>query len=209
MLDPVDRPIAEFFDRCARAGDMAGFSPEEEEKLAGYLKDWNLHPGLRVLEPGCGSGRLTERIASFVGTHGEILALDLSPEMVTGARNRNLPPQVIVQEGSARSIPREDGWFDVILCFCVFPHFLNREACMAEMARVLKPAGDIWVNHFMRREELNAFHGNASVELIRHVLPDREKMVELFDRAGLDVLECTDDARGYRLHARKREVVLS
>src|SRR5262249_48382227 len=48
-----------------------------------------LAPGRRALEVGCGTGLFTE---VFAATGAEILAVDISPELVAQARRRGLPP---------------------------------------------------------------------------------------------------------------------
>src|SRR5262249_51180063 len=48
-----------------------------------------LAPGRRVLEVGCGTGLFTE---TFAATGAEILAVDISPELIEQARQRGLPP---------------------------------------------------------------------------------------------------------------------
>jgi 2-polyprenyl-3-methyl-5-hydroxy-6-metoxy-1,4-benzoquinol methylase len=51
-----------------------------------------LHPGLRVLEVGCGTGLFTELFANS-GVH--LCALDISPDLLELARKRRLPPDQV------------------------------------------------------------------------------------------------------------------
>src|SRR5215470_6599353 len=47
-----------------------------------------LGPGVRVLEIGCGTGLFTE---AFAATGADIVAVDISPELVDIAKRRGLP----------------------------------------------------------------------------------------------------------------------
>ena len=80
-----NRELADYFDRCAADGVMSAFTPEEEPKIERLLAMWNLKPGDRVVEPGCGSGRLTEHLARAVGNNGHVLAVDISRGMIDKA----------------------------------------------------------------------------------------------------------------------------
>src|SRR5215211_7040503 len=48
-----------------------------------------LGPGKRALELGCGTGQFTEMLAQF---GGQLLAVDISPNLLDLARARGLPP---------------------------------------------------------------------------------------------------------------------
>ena len=47
-----------------------------------------LQPGMRVLDVGCGPGRLTVPMAEKVGPHGEVVAIDIQPRMLARAREK-------------------------------------------------------------------------------------------------------------------------
>ena len=47
-----------------------------------------LKPGMRVLDAGCGPGRVTIPAAKLVGSKGEVVALDIQPAMLDMARQR-------------------------------------------------------------------------------------------------------------------------
>jgi ubiquinone/menaquinone biosynthesis C-methylase UbiE len=87
-----------------------------------------------VLECGCGTGLILERIVGFART---AKAIDLSPGMLEAARARGLD----VHEASITSIPFADRSFDVTCCFKVLPHVQDVGRALAEMARVTRPGG--------------------------------------------------------------------
>jgi len=90
--------------------------------------------GGRVLEVGCGTGLILERLATLAD---EAWGLDLSPGMLEGARRRGLS----VVEGSATHIPFEDDHFDLVCSFKVLAHVPDIGAALAEIARVTRPGG--------------------------------------------------------------------
>lgn len=90
--------------------------------------------GARVLEVGCGTGLILERLAA---TAEDAWGLDLSPGMLDVARGRGL--QVV--EGSATEIPFDDGHFDVVCSFKVLAHVPEIGKALAEIARVTRPGG--------------------------------------------------------------------
>jgi SAM-dependent methyltransferase len=87
-----------------------------------------------VLEVGCGTGLLLERIARFAAT---ARGIDLSPGMLEKARARGLD----VVEGTATHLPFPDATFDVTCSFKVLAHVPEIGLALREMARVTRPRG--------------------------------------------------------------------
>jgi ubiquinone/menaquinone biosynthesis C-methylase UbiE len=87
-----------------------------------------------VLECGCGTGLLLERIARFARS---AVAIDLSPGMLERARARGLD----VREASVTAIPFAPESFDVTCAFKVLSHVPQIGRALAEMARVTRPGG--------------------------------------------------------------------
>lgn len=90
--------------------------------------------GLDVLECGCGTGLILERIAPFAR---RAVGIDLSPGMLERARGRGLD----VHEGSVTALPFEDASFDVTCSFKVLAHVPDIGKALSEMARVTRPGG--------------------------------------------------------------------
>lgn len=90
--------------------------------------------GKDVLECGCGTGLILERLAGFAR---RAVGIDLSPGMLEVARGRGLE----VHEGSVTHLPFEDATFDVTCSFKVLAHVPDIGRALAEMARVTRPGG--------------------------------------------------------------------
>ncbi len=197
----TEQEIGAFFDKCANNGLMAEFDEAEKKKLARFLGMWNIRPGDRILEPGCGTGRLTEILAGIVGKDGAVVASDLSGEMIARAKKRGLPPWVRVDCASFHPVPVEDGYFDIVLCFQVFPHFNDRRRALAEIRRVIKPGGTLWIAHLSSRAAINTLHHNAGDVVVSHMIPDEIEMRNLLAGEGFTVKMIQDSPEGYMVQA--------
>jgi SAM-dependent methyltransferase len=103
--------------------------------------------GRRVLEVGCGTGLILERVRGFAS---EVCGVDLSPGMLERARDRGLD----VREADCTALPFPDASFDVAYSFKVLAHVDRIDQALAEMARVVRPGGhlvfDVYNRHSMR-----------------------------------------------------------
>jgi ubiquinone/menaquinone biosynthesis C-methylase UbiE len=87
-----------------------------------------------LLEVGCGTGLLLERLAKVART---AKGIDLSHGMLEKARTRGLD----VCQGSVLELPYPDDAFDVTCSFKVLAHVEEIERALAEMIRVTRPSG--------------------------------------------------------------------
>jgi len=113
--------------------------------------------GRRVLDLGCGTGRLTGPLAERATAR--VWGVDASPQMLAVAREK-LPAGVGLKQGRAEDLPFRDGWFDRAVMWLVV-HLVDRPAAFREVARVLVPDGRLAVVSFatehFRRFWLNRF----------------------------------------------------
>jgi SAM-dependent methyltransferase len=101
--------------------------------------------GARVLEVGCGPGRLSIRLARQHGL--EVTGLDLDPAMIARARantdraaNRGgRRPSFLVGDVAALAFP--DRSFDLVVSTLSMHHWADPAAALAEIGRVLRPGG--------------------------------------------------------------------
>ncbi len=100
--------------------------------------------GAQVLEAGCGTGLILERVAGFAD---EAWGLDLSSGMLARARERGLR----VVQGSVTELPFPAERFDVVYSFKVLAHVERIHEALAEMARVLRRGGYMLVEFYNPR----------------------------------------------------------
>ena len=97
-----------------------------------------------VLEAGCGTGLILERIARFARS---ARGIDLSGGMLARAHARGLE----VAQASVTALPYQDASFDVVCSFKVLAHVADIEAALAEMARVTRPGGHVLAEFYNTR----------------------------------------------------------
>ena len=125
--------------------DADAFWRSGEEALEGTLTTvgaW-FAPTERVLEIGCGIGRMTRAIAARAGS---VVALDVSSEMIARARVELADlPDVELVVGSGHDLDGlADAAFDAVYSFVVFQHIPDPAvtcAYITEIGRVLRPGG--------------------------------------------------------------------
>ncbi|BAY11622.1 class I SAM-dependent methyltransferase [Calothrix sp. NIES-2098] len=118
------------------------FYQSVHKRLLEYV---DLPPRPHVLDLGCGTGRLLDRLAAkFPDLRGT--GLDLSPQMVRVARQNNRHrPRLIYVEGKAEFLPFADGQFDAVFNTISFLHYLEPTQILNEVGRVLSPGGRFYL----------------------------------------------------------------
>jgi len=92
--------------------------------------------GRRVLEVGCGTGRLAAALAE---RGARVWGVDPSEDMLAQAR-ATAGKDVGFKLGRAEALPFKDGWFERAVLRLVV-HLVDRPRALAELARVLAPGG--------------------------------------------------------------------
>jgi ubiquinone/menaquinone biosynthesis C-methylase UbiE len=134
-----------FFDRWAPNYDFlltTVFYQAVHKRLLEYAE---LPARSQVLDLGCGTGRLLNRLASV---YPEIqgIGLDLSTQMLRQARAKNQHhPRLIFVRGNAEDLPFADKQFDAVFNTISFLHYANPEKVFAEISRVLRPQGKFYL----------------------------------------------------------------
>ncbi len=112
------------------------------KRLLEYVK---LPAQSNILDLGCGTGRLLDRLASqFPQLRGT--GLDLSAQMLYQARQRHRHrPRLIYIQGNAESLPFADRQFDAVFNTISFLHYPKPERVFSEVSRVLRPSGHFYL----------------------------------------------------------------
>jgi ubiquinone/menaquinone biosynthesis C-methylase UbiE len=169
----------------------------------------------RALDSATGSGALAFALAQHVR---EVVGVDLVPELLEQARRRaEGVPNVTFVEGDAIKLPFDYGSFDLAATMRSLHHIARPELAVAELARVTRPRGRVFVvdqiapvdplaaaelNRFERTRDPSHTRALADIDL-RHlfesnglVLIRAEYEQELRDLdAYLDLAGCEGEAR--------------
>jgi len=100
-------------------------------------KGAGLGPGVRVLELGCGTGLFTEK---FAQTGAELVAIDISPDLLKIAKARTLPPERVHFRQGLFEEDTIEGHFDAVIGSSVL-HHLDLERALPKISQLLKPSG--------------------------------------------------------------------
>jgi ubiquinone/menaquinone biosynthesis C-methylase UbiE len=194
---------AQFFDSQTEEGWASSpFGPDELSKIDRMLTRGRVGKGMRVIEPGCGTGRLTAVLADVVGPGGFVFASDISENMIEAARKRvGDRPNVCLECASVESTPFDPQTYDAVICHNVFPHFDNKPEVVTHLVSALLPGGRFIVCHFMNSAWINDLHRKAHASVLNDLIPAETDMRAMLESAGLTVESLQDDESGYLLAA--------
>lgn len=118
-------------------------------------------PGARILELGCGPGRLWAENADRLAADLHLVVTDYSLGMAREARDTLVPqlaPPVAAANVDAQALPFADASFDLVVANHMLYHVPDRPRAFAEIVRVLRPGGRFCTatNGIRHLQELNA-----------------------------------------------------
>jgi ubiquinone/menaquinone biosynthesis C-methylase UbiE len=184
----------------------AEYGPEEMVKLDRLFKHLGPLKGRRILEPGCGTGRLTKILSDRVEKEGLVVALDISPGMVDEARRRTgARRNVEIHLGPVENFPIKKNSYDFIICHQVFPHFEDKKKALMILSKLLNPNGRLIVIHFICLQEINDRHRKTGTAVEMDMMPEEREMRRLFNEARMEIAFILDDHLGYFLSASKKD----
>lgn len=123
----------------------------------------DIHPGMRVLDAGCGPGRVTIKAAQKVGAHGKVVAMDVQEAMLESVRKKaqglsNI--EYICASLGENKLKKET--FDRVLLVMVLGEIVDKQEAFQEIYHSLKKGGILSITetifdpHFQSRSKVLA-----------------------------------------------------
>ena len=134
--------MATFLEARSRVPDMQAVNQNLCETVAA-------RPGERWLEVGSGSGILSRMLAPQLQPGGQMVGLDISPDMTAEAQkyalSEGINSEIAFETGAAESLPYPNASFDGALAARLLLHAADPDAVVREMKRVVRPGGRLVV----------------------------------------------------------------
>ena len=164
-------------------------NPFTKTNRAGVIiEHLDLQPGMKILDVGCGPGRLTIPIAEKIGPQGEVVAIDIQPGMLHRVQEKaqaaNLNNIQFLQVGVGEG-KLERNQFDWALLVTVLGEIPDREVVLKEIFAAIKLGGILSVTevifdpHFQRRSTVREFASGLAPD------PQRSMPQIYIDIAGI------------------------
>jgi SAM-dependent methyltransferase len=186
-----------FFQSRASRWDSDHRCPEEERILPLIIPFLRLGKGLRVLDLGCGTGKLVPWLRESLGPSGLVVEADFCRGMLEAGRDKGFGRRVRFLRTDAQLPAVARAAFDRVVCFALFPHLEDQAGALREFLRLLKPGCPLVIAHSMGREELNAHFCKIGGPLADDRLPDGPEMAAMLSAAGFRDIDIIDRPRYY------------
>jgi len=119
---------------------------------ANIVRRLELQPGMRVLDAGCGPGRVTIPLAKALVPGGEVVAVDIQSEMLRRAREKARSAdvtnirfcQLAIEPGNLGSER-----YDRAILVTVLGEIPDRQGALEELYRALNPGGILSVTEMI------------------------------------------------------------
>ncbi|MEV0494293.1 class I SAM-dependent methyltransferase [Streptomyces atratus] len=193
-----DTHVQDFF--TARAADWDTRFPDDGPAYAAAVEVLVLRPGDAVLDAGCGTGRALPALRTAVGPHGTVLGADLTRAMLDAAVRAGRDRSGRLLLADVARLPLRAGVLDAVFGAGLISHLSRPGPDLAELARVVRPGGQLALFHPIGRAALAARHDRQITDDDLRAEPNLRRLLA---RSGWQLVSYTDeDARFLALAVR-------
>ncbi|HID24348.1 MAG TPA: class I SAM-dependent methyltransferase [Planctomycetaceae bacterium] len=153
----------EVMDSMSEAVDYDSMDHSEVNRVFvdDFLEAWadvaGEHTACQVLDVGTGTAQIPIELCRR-DFNGHVTAVDLATAMLeVGQRNvqrAGFRKQIRLQRVDAKNLPYPDGRFDAVISNSIVHHIPQPRIVLAEMARVVRPGGLLFVRDLVRPADL-------------------------------------------------------
>lgn len=161
----LKREGSRILDLCCGTGDMTMALVRVRERGNKKMRPGQqTHPSSTFLKAGA------PKVPEARGLAGEIIGVDFSSEMLRRARAKSAALERAPQwlEADALALPLPDKSFDLVVSAFGFRNLANYDRALREIARLLKPGGEVGILDFGRP---GGILGSLYALYFRRVLP--------------------------------------
>jgi ubiquinone/menaquinone biosynthesis C-methylase UbiE len=194
--------IKTYFNGKAAAWDEMA-AEKDQSKLRQMAARLDIKSGSVVLDIGTGTGVFLPFLMQMTGSDGKILAVDIAEKMLLKARAKSPNGAVAYLNADVAHIPLPEASVDSVVCYSSFPHFQDKPKALAEMHRVMKNGGRLYICHTSCRAAINGMH-NCIPEVAHDVIPEDWEMRLMMEEAGFPSMEIESNCEDYLCQALKR-----
>ncbi len=142
----------------------------ETNRASVILSLLGLQPGMKVLDAGCGPGRLSIPAAQAIGPQGELTAMDLQPGMLARVQEKAQAAgrsNIRFMQAGLGEGKLEKEVYDRAMLVTVLGEIPEQEAALKEIYAALKPGGILSITevifdpHFQGRESVRRMAGKV------------------------------------------------
>jgi len=159
----------------------------------------SLKEGETVIDLGSGAGVDCFLAAKRVGEKGEVIGVDMTPEMIDKAREnarKGNYGNVEFRLGEVENLPVADNTADVIISNCVINLTPNKRRVFEEAFRALKPGGRLMVSDIVLLKELpEAIKKRAHPASCVKGAIMKDKYIETIEQAGFQNVEIIEETQ--------------
>src|SRR5260370_30936352 len=191
-------PIVDTYSRLAWESDQEanflswwGRASERALSAVGLGEDYGV-----VVDMGCGTGRAVHALASAAPPHTQFIGIDPAENMCRIAAQRAAAQKAVqIRQGAFEKIPVESGSVDYLYSILAFHWVTDLATSVAEIARVLKPNGEMDL-FFIGRDNGREFIQKTGAIFLKYMGPallldsarlrkqlTREAVLQLFSKA--------------------------
>jgi SAM-dependent methyltransferase len=143
LFSNITKAPPEVLEVIIKTLESRAADPQLQSMLDSYLSQIALPELAQILEIGSGTGPVARRLASLDKAH-RVIGLDPSPVFLAKARELAAGiGNLSFEEGDGRSLPFDDGLFDLVVLHTLLCHVPEPEIVMLEARRVLKAGGTL------------------------------------------------------------------